>query len=267
MRNISEYIIEHNSPDKIRVQDKDGNNVNFYYCADEARAFLFDVEANEPIFSKYTANTHIDIISQLLHEDEERWRKLGLDKAEHTTDIRYDPSTGSYDRWKKKHPETAQKLRAGRLWDVMWEGKPSMFIAWWDPMTSAQFLKFNTTLIKKYIDKNFDEMKGSSIEDYSFYCIDNNGKIFEWNPKDKKEVKLEKRTKESQELMDAAYAIHNGTQEEKRKFYANFKKYRDEKNQKIYNHTKSKTEAEYRALKYQESKMKDLQTLVLEAQD
>ena len=33
----------------------------------------------------------------------------------------------------------------------------------------------------------------------------------------------------------------------------NFKKTRDEKNQKIYNHTKSKTEAEYRALKYQES--------------
>jgi hypothetical protein len=40
---------------------------------------------------------------------------------------------------------------------------------------------------------------------------------------------------------------------------------RDEKNQKIYNHTKSKTEAEYRALKYQESRMKDLRTLLLEA--
>ena len=44
----------------------------------------------------------------------------------------------------------------------------------------------------------------------------------------------------------AAYAIHNATQEEKQKFFANFKKTRDEKNQKIYNHTKSKTEAEYK---------------------
>ena len=40
---------------------------------------------------------------------------------------------------------------------------------------------------------------------------------------------------------------------EKKEFFANFKKTRDERNQKIYNHTKSKTEAEYRALKYQES--------------
>ena len=42
-------------------------------------------------------------------------------------------------------------------------------------------------------------------------------------------------------------------QEEKKKFFADFKKSRDERNQKIYNHTKSKTEAEYRSLKYQES--------------
>ena len=44
MRNISEYIIERNSPDKIRVTDKNSNNVNFYYTSDEARPFLFDVE-------------------------------------------------------------------------------------------------------------------------------------------------------------------------------------------------------------------------------
>ena len=29
MRNISEYIIERNSPDKIRVTDKNGNNMNY----------------------------------------------------------------------------------------------------------------------------------------------------------------------------------------------------------------------------------------------
>ena len=266
MKNISQYIIERNSPDKIRVTDKNGNNVNFYYASDEARPFLFDVEDNKPIFSIYTRSTHLDIIYQLLREDEGRWRKLGLDKAEHTTDVRYDPSVGSYEYWKKRHMETAKKLRSGRLWDVMWDDKPTLFIAWWDEMTSEEFINFNSALIKGYFDENFVEMKGSDMDDYAFYCIDNNGKVFEWNPKDKKEVKLAKRTKESQELIDAAYAIHNASQKEKKKFYANFKKTRDEKNQKIYNHTKSKTEAEYRALKYQESKTKDLKTLVCEAE-
>ena len=266
MRNISEYIIERNSPDKIRVTDKNGNNVNFYYTSDEARPFLFDVEDNKPIFSIYTRSTHLDIIYQLLREDEGRWRKLGLDKAEHTTDVRYDPSVGSYEYWKKRHMETAKKLRSGRLWDVMWDDKPTLFIAWWDEMTSEEFINFNSALIKGYFDENFVEMKGSDMDDYAFYCIDNNGKVFEWNPKDKKEVKLAKRTKESQELIDAAYAIHNASQKEKKKFYANFKQTRDEKNQKICNHTKSKTEAEYRALKYQESKTKDLKTLVCEAE-
>ena len=44
MRNISEYIIERNSPDKIRVTDKNGNNVNFYYASDEARTFFFVID-------------------------------------------------------------------------------------------------------------------------------------------------------------------------------------------------------------------------------
>ena len=62
MRNISEYIIERNSPDKIRVTDKNDNNVNFYYTSDEARPFLFDVEDNKPIYSIYTRSNHVDII-------------------------------------------------------------------------------------------------------------------------------------------------------------------------------------------------------------
>ena len=64
---------------------------------------------------------------------------------------------------------------------------------------------------------------------------------------------INKRSKESEKLLSVANAIHLATQKEKNEFFANFKKTRDERNQKIYNHTKSKTEAEYRALKYQES--------------
>jgi hypothetical protein len=71
--------------------------------------------------------------------------------------------------------------------------------------------------------------------------------------KKKDAIKVDKRSEESKILYRTAKAIHNASQEEKKKFFADFKKSRDERNQKIYNHTKSKTEAEYRALKYQES--------------
>ena len=46
-------------------------------------------------------------------------------------------------------------------------------------------------------------------------------------------------------------AIHLATQKEKNNFFKEFKKHRDEANQKIYNTTKSKTEAEYRSIRYQ----------------
>ena len=267
MKSLKDYIKEgHSSPDKINFTEETptGDIIRMFSWNNQAaRPFLYGIKINRAIFGMPTS-THADIVRGIRQKDMNLFKELGLNTALSNLDVRWDPTEWdettekykSYDDWAKDHKTIAERMRTGRIWDVRLYDeddtdnyKPALFIAWWDELSDKEFLDYNKNVIDNYFDNKFN--LNSDKNTYTFYCVDNNGKIFEWST-DKK-IKVNKRSKESEKLLSVANAIHLATQKEKKEFFANFKKTRDERNQKIYNHTKSKTEAEYRALKYQES--------------
>lgn len=264
MKSLKDYIKEgYNSPDNIKFVKNTETGVvirTFGWDDYSARPFMYAIKQNKTIFGKITS-THADMFYTLKEKHPDVFKTLKLDTTKGAIDIRYDPDeydyddTVTYDKWVSKHKEVAEAIHSGRLWDVNlrdeYEGcEHALFIAWWDELTAKEFVDYNTTVIETYFRRDLNYYDKST---YVFYCVDNNGHVFDFDLKAEKNIEIDKRSKESKQLLSAAKAIHLATQEEKKKFYANFKKMRDEKNQKIYNHTKSKTEAEYRSLKYQES--------------
>ena len=252
MKSLKNYIVEkwRNSPDSIEVKIKKGKTQVFDFDDEGARPFIYALKKSVVLFGT-TKETHSELLDDLHSNKRKLSKQLGIDNIS-SGDFRYDPDEswyGGYDNWAKDHKTIAECIRTGRIWDVELNDKPSLFIAWWDELSDKEFLDYNKNVIDNYFDNKFN--LNSDKNTYTFYCVDNNGKIFEWST-DKK-IKVNKRSKESEKLLSVANAIHLATQKEKKEFFANFKKTRDERNQKIYNHTKSKTEAEYRALKYQES--------------
>lgn len=269
MKSLKNYILEgHSSPDKINFVEETptGDIIRmFSWNSQAARPFLYGIKINRVIFGMPTA-THADIVRGIRQKDMKLFKELGLHTALSNVDVRWDPTEWdeqteqfkSYDAWAETHKEIAARLRTGRVWDVRLyddDGsdnfKPALFIAWWDELSGKEFVDYNTAVVDRFFELKLDH--GDPKEDYIFYCVDNNGDIFTYDLKKKDAIKVDKRSEESKILYRTAKAIHNASQEEKKKFFADFKKSRDERNQKIYNHTKSKTEAEYRALKYQES--------------
>ena len=251
MKSLKNYVIEqwHNSPDSIEVKIKKGKKQVFDFEDEGARPFIYAIKKNKCIFGD-TQETHSDLIDYLQCYKRKLCKEIGIDKL-NSIDFRYEKTDDyyhNYEEWANENPQ-ALNIRTGRIWDITIDNKPALFIAWWDELSDKEFLDYNKNVIDNYFDNEFN--LSSDKNTYTFYCVDNNGKIFEWST-DKK-IKVNKRSKESEKLLSVANAIHLATQKEKKEFFANFKKTRDERNQKIYNHTKSKTEAEYRALKYQES--------------
>lgn len=251
MKSLKDYITEkwHNSPDSIEVKIKKGKKQVFDFEDKCARPFIYAIKKNKCIFGD-TQETHSYLIDYLQVYKRELTKQIGIDNL-NSIDFRYDPHDSwynNYEEWVNENPQ-AVNIRAGRTWDVNIDDKPALFIAWWNELSDKEFLDYNKTVIDYYFDNklNFTQDRNT----YTFYCVDNNGGIFEWT--EDKKVKVDKRSEESKKLFSVVNAIHLATQKEKKEFFANFKKLRDEKNQKIYNHTKSKTEAEYRSLKYQES--------------
>ncbi len=269
MKSLKDYIKEgHSSPDKINFTEETptGDIIRMFSWNNQAaRPFLYGIKINRAIFGMPTS-THADIVRGIRQKDMNLFKELGLNTALSNLDVRWDPTEWdettekykSYDDWAKDHKTIAERMRTGRIWDVRLYDeddtdnyKPALFIAWWDELSGKEFIDYNTAVVDKFFELKLDH--GDDKKDYIFYCVDNNGDIFTYDIKKKDAIEVDKRSEESKALLKAAKAIHNASQEEKKKFFADFKRTRDEKNQKIYNHTKSKTEAEYRALKYQES--------------
>ena len=267
MKSLKDYIKEgHSSPDKINFTEETptGDIIRmFSWNNQSARPFIYAIKQDKTIFGMPTS-THADVVRALRQKHIDVFKTLKLDTASGNIDVRWDPEElndsdefVTYDEWVKSHKEIAASIHTGRLWDVRLyddddsdKFTPALFIAWWDEMNGKEFMNYNTSVINNYFEKKLNMDDKSS---YIFYCVDNNGDVFTFDLKSEKSIEVDKRSEESKALLKAAKAIHNASQEEKKNFFANFKKTRDEKNQKIYNHTKSKTEAEYRALKYQES--------------
>lgn len=253
MKNIYHFLTEkfnltkisrNNTPDKIL---HDGRNLS--YCNDYARAFIYSVKKNDLLFSK-PGETHFDIIDEtpldILKEFE-------LDWVDSISQLRFcGASYGDVEdkeEWKEVYAQENKKFKLGRIW-IIPKGKMEnddilVYIAWWNELTSKEFNKYN----KKVLDF-FGELNEEKYEDCVF--IDNNGvtKYFDAE----KKVKVTKTSAQRKKELQIARNIHLASQREKKKFFAEFIKKRDRINQeKYYNHTRSKTEAEYRSIKYQES--------------
>ena len=117
-----------------------------------------------------------------------------------------------------------------------------LFITWWDELTSSEFDKYNKELVK-FVKQNVKY----DINDV--YYMMNNGRLVKYDENKKsKDIKSSNKRKK---FIQIQQAIHLANQKAKDKFFKDFKRYRDENNQKkYYNHTKSKTEAEWRSIRY-----------------
>lgn len=222
-----------NTPDGVTLKNNKDEIIKLFYNNDCAMSFLFDISENKPIFNKTAGGIHMNIVKDLNKSDDETHKHLELNKIRTILESRQNPN-----------------FRSGRLWDITFNDKPTLVISWWHELTTEQFRTYNKSLIENYFVENRNKTADKSINDYTFYFVDNNHNVFELGFENIDTVELSERTQISKEATRRSHAIHLASQDEKSKFFANFKKTRDIKNQKLYNGTKSKTEAEYHALKY-----------------
>lgn len=237
-------ISKNNTPDRIDHDDRTLRWSNKY-----ARAFIYNTKLDDFLLSGMGEN-HFSIIED---ENEDILNEFGLGGIEDLIELRFfsDNFEDIEDskEWKKQYKYNNKTFKLGRYWIIpknTWDNDEELiYVAWWNELNSKQFNQFN----KRFLD--FIGEKNDKEYDHCIF-IDNNGttKYFDKN----KKVLVRKASKERKKEIEIARNIHLASQKEKKKFFEKFRKMRDEENQKrYYNHTKSKTEAEYRSIKYQES--------------
>lgn len=240
----SRYVYSYNSPDNIHL-DNDYWGESLNWGSIYARAFIYSTKLNDFLFSS-KGNNHISI----MYSDDDTLKDFDnlYDIAYNQNgiyDLRFisdNDTYNDYKEWKKLNPYF-KRFKLGRIWS--YEG--ILYIAWWDELTPTQFIKYNHDLIN-YINTHESELKLDKFD--KIYYMSNSGKLIEYDPN--KKVVSTRSTKNRKEIIKAQQAIHLATQKEKQKFFKEFIKNRDENNQKKhYNHTKSKTEAEWRSIRYQ----------------
>lgn len=257
MNSLKKFIYEritdtsYNSPDSIHVNNYDENGNKILKCRkkiikldwrdNNSYAFIYSVKLNSFLFSK-ESDSHADIFyytNNVLKNFDNLYDIKNNGRTIY--DLRYikgDKSYKSYEKWKTLN-QFAKRFKLGRIWIF----NKILYITWWDELSSEQFIKYNDALINYIEDnkENFDEFN-------KIYCMHNNGDLLEY---DKNNKNISQQSKNRKEILQIQQAIHLATQKEKNNFFKEFKKHRDEANQKIYNITKSKTEAEYRSIRYQ----------------
>ena len=246
MYSLKEFLIErandysYNSPDNIHIENDDDHD-SLSWMEECAYAFIYSLKLNDFLFSG-SAETHSSILYSYDDDTLKEFDDL-YDAANNKGiyDLRFitgDSDYKSYKDWKTLNP-FSKRFKLGRIWIY----KKVLYIAWWDDLKSAEFIKYNNAVIK-YIKKDpqFDEFD-------KIYYMNNNGELLEFDPN--KKVRAARPSKKRKEILKIQQAIHLANQKEKREFFKEFRKHRDEANQKIYNTTKSKTEAEYRSIRYQ----------------
>lgn len=225
----------------------------FFFNSKNARAFIYFTNTNE-IFWSEESGIHNELLFNMDDEDKHR---NGID------DVMFVDELDEYDN-----------VRTGRIWvipnNVSKNRKFDVYIAWWEALTEKQFNTYNKNIIKQY-KHDFD------TDIFSAMIVDNNGKfvLFDGN----KYLKITEQTENRQDDLFVLKQIHLASQAEKRKYFRLFLHNRNRINQeKYYNHTKSKTAAEYNYLKtigdslevnninIKQHKMKSLLDFILERQ-
>lgn len=258
-KQISNQNVVRNTPDCVHY-----NGFHNYWTDRSARGFIYNKDTNQVIFTE-PGRAHEDIfdfpkflldmiglgdmsIEQIKFSEWENYNKAELPEA--------------INKWYANNKEYIDKFLLGRIWyvdplsknsdklqDLLFgtqserkrlNSKPKTFISWWSELTPQEFNKFNKNVVKQF-NKNF------STNITTFYAVDNNGNIIKMS--DNSEVNIKSRSEESTKEIETISAIHNGTQEAKRKFFADYRNLKDKKFAKKWlsdKDNKSGTEAEYR---------------------
>ena len=249
---------KHGTPDRIT------NMVNGQYTVHnwddyEAVPFIYNKKLNKILWG-FNSDSHFDILRSLSKQAK---IDFGLPANIYgVSDLRWDWFENYEDeeeaneeiaRWNEEHPY-ASDFYLGRMWHYEFndpdtgETKWIAYIVWWNELTSSEFTKFNNIIINAYNKRtdNKKEDREGEPEITKYYAIDNNGDIKEMNVNNNETKYIDKRSKDSKEIIKNARNIHNATQDEKRKYFELFRKARAEKMQnELYNKTKSKTAAEF----------------------
>lgn len=252
---VKNFINEsYNSPNDFTFKGKSINSGSRY-----AYAFIYNKRLKKCIFSD-ARGSHGEMIEKYLWDDPEFAESFDLQEVESIFDLR-----NPYDKnFAKSHPVTAKYIMTGRVWIYPKTKKQEqkLFVAWWDEMTSKEFNE-NCTHLVKCVNVQFNTKFAH------FYALDNNGQILQMTLND--DVKIDKRSSEYDKESNAIWKDHEKTSPEARKHKrdntAEFRKNRDQYNQeKYYNHTKSKTEAEWRANRYVGDSLQEYVEIISEAE-
>ncbi len=135
----------------------------------------------------------------------------------------------------------------GRIWVINDTDINTVLICWWEDLNDQNFYELNKELILKY-NKKFNTNITKAL------VVNNNDEFVNFDINNKNIEHIKPRSSDNKKLKEMHKIIHLASQKDKEEYFKQFKKIRDENNQtKYYNHTKSKTEAEWRSIKYQES--------------
>lgn len=224
-----------------------GHNINFTWDDESAHPFIYN-KRKKLIAWGNPGNSHYDMISDMGNDEK---IKMGLENIDKISQLRWDWFE-NYDNqsevnkaiklWNKRHP-IANDFCLGRIWHENLGSKYITYLVWWNELTQLQFTRYSNYVINDYnnvIGKKLNEPK---INDY--YAIGNNGEFIEMDVNDNVSKKIKPRDNKTKNLIKQMRAIHLATQEEKRKYFELYRKQRNEYFQKLYDKTKSGTEAEW----------------------
>lgn len=237
-----------NSPDKITLGTED-----HYWNDLDSYGFILNKNTENVIMS-LPGESHSDMIE---YGDEWKLNKAGL------TDIRFDEikfcdwldysdeeSLCKFNEWYSINKQKADSFLCGRAWVINDSVRGDrdgniIVVSWWNEITNDDFKRLND----KIVEELASELDIHNIVDYR--AVDNNGDLIELSLLDDECPYIEKC-----HSLDDLYkisAIHLASQKEKRERLSDFRVYRDELFQKIWESDErnlSKTEAEWRCRRY-----------------
>ena len=243
-QHIKEAYWDYNSPDSIKFKTKNGEIGSLDWCCRHAYAFIYSTKLNKFLISKEAGN-HCSILYTEYNDNELKEFDDLYDVVNNKDGIyslRFADNFFKYygyDDWKNQNKDINDRFKLGRFWVY----EETLYMTWWDQLTSSEFDKYNKELL------NFIKTETSHVFKKIYYMT-NTGRLIKYNPNKKSKESIA--TDDRKQIMKLQQAIHLANQKEKDKFFKEFKRKRDSNNQKTkYNYTKSKTEAEYRSIRYQ----------------
>jgi hypothetical protein len=254
MKSLKQYFLEYSSPDTVdHVIDE--QPVSFDYMSEFAYPFFYNTKTNEIIIG-YAGETHGRTLDKYVDAHSDWRKKFNIDSPKY--DYIITPLDLIFTRFDSDGPLKPSHIIFGRIWDLtnVYEyeeindetsgGVKQFIIAYWNELNDKSFKNVTDTIINKFCkDNNYN------ISDYTVYAVDNNNYVIDYTHN----KKFNKRTEKNKRLVNSLQAIHLATQKEKRSFYKEYRRNRNEFFQKTrYNKTKSKTEAEWRNIMYKENK-------------